>query len=128
MKEKDKSFMCLGPVRSDSDWRREGKVKPKVAIIYLITDPSNVQEHTLVLLSPRRLIQTRPTASPFWPDSRSGIPTTGRGGRLIKYRRNKWSQTRERWSELEVWKASKGWWKLIQGGERPPPPRPPRAD
>lgn len=95
MKEKDESFMCLGPVRSDSDCRREGKVKPKVAIIYLITDPSNVQEHTFVLLSPRPLVQTCPSASPFWPDSRSGILTTGRGGRLIKYRRNKWSQTRE---------------------------------
>lgn len=31
--------MCLGLVRSDSDCGREQKVKPKVAIIYLITDP-----------------------------------------------------------------------------------------
>lgn len=37
---KRQSLMCLGLVRSDSDGGRERKVKPKVAIIYLITDPS----------------------------------------------------------------------------------------
>lgn len=31
------------------------------------------------------------------------------------------SDKRERWSELEVWTASGGWQKVIQGGERPPP-------
>lgn len=36
---KKQSLMCLGLVRSDSDCGREQKVKPKVAIIYLITDP-----------------------------------------------------------------------------------------
>lgn len=29
------------------------------------------------------------------------------------------SDKRERWSELEVWTASDGWRKVIQGGERP---------
>lgn len=113
MKEKDESFMCLGPVRSDGDCRREGKVKPKVAIIYLITDPSNVQEHTFVLLSPRPLVQTCPSASPFWPGSRFQIP--GQESRQPEEEDGS-SNTggingvrRERWSELEVWTASNRW-------------------
>lgn len=59
MKEKLESLMCLGPVRSDSHCRRERKVKPKVAIIYLISapsdGPSNVQEHPLLSLCTLRI-------------------------------------------------------------------------
>ena len=49
MKAEAESLMCLGPVRSDSDRARERKVKPKVAIIYSITDPSDGHQTPLSL-------------------------------------------------------------------------------
>lgn len=38
---KEESLMCVFLVRSDSNQGRERKVKEKVTIIYLITDPSD---------------------------------------------------------------------------------------